>query len=978
MSTPQFTNLPRYFWPLFIVSFLVANALVFLNLPLENEISPNRISSYAEAGDAVKAHAIKTKWLNSEPIYLFGPKVCPSESIYCFQFFEFKNARQIAKWQLLIDFPFIILYVWIIFLLLRRMRQAFLIGKENQKSRMYTMGSCFAWGIIIAGIFDLIENIGLYRHLMYDQTSMLGLVKWMSKGKRLLIQLSIIYLAISLIRIKIDEHSDIRTKDEVKFWDYIQYLYRLLFERIIKTLWYSRLSVICVFLLWFVLNNVDQGQDLLLGISDNPEHVFLFYSFIFSLAVFNWYIPGYFLPEYESKKIDAPKRSFLRKMFIPVRKLGFQYGGNMPATEDWFHINIPRLLGIMTILVVYGAIVDILVINGVFSPYRNGTLQVLVFISLFTITLIPSVKKHIDKVFFKVYHFGASDEQGKKAFSISSIILPFIILLIWIAFMGYMNYRLYFHQPFAAGGMMLLASGFLCFACLFYLLIVYKSNIYLWKKIPENWPISVVYIGIISSAILLYTANLWPKFAGMIGALSVIAIGLNFYMGVVAYLSIRPGKNSYLLSFVLLILSGVFLINFKTDNDFHNVRLVDNRWSNDQRQELSTYIDTWVQDRLSNWDTTVQMPIVLVTAEGGGSRAAYWTALVNARLDRRSEGLYRRQLFSLSGASGGTFGASVFTSFCAANSQPDATETQITNIFKKDFLSSSVANLFGADLIQGFLPLSLFKTDRAVTLEEDWEKAINQYTQSSLFDNNYLNLWYPLDSAAMRTDVPLLFCNTAQMDRGEWWINSPVKLEMPTVGNIKDLVQQIYDSNLEQKGMRLSTATLLSARFPYLNPTGRIPELGHFADAGYYDNYGVTTTNLIFEQLEKYIAEKALEEKVKIVLVEIHNGEGLPPGIEPTESDSDGLEEQFELTAPISGLYNVRSGHNNYLLHQLRSKIPVANRIRFQLEHRQRIIPLGRFLSRSAQLSIRQSLDSIPFERSVDKLRMAGIPLNKE
>jgi hypothetical protein len=90
------------------------------------------------------------------------------------------------------------------------------------------------------------------------------------------------------------------------------------------------------------------------------------------------------------------------------------------------------------------------------------------------------------------------------------------------------------------------------------------------------------------------------------------------------------------------------------------------------RQALDKAIAAWVQGLKTDWDQAnasgeapAEVPVHFVSAEGGGIRSAYWTALV---LDRLStiDPHFPRRTFSISGVSGGSVGAAVWHG-CRAN-----------------------------------------------------------------------------------------------------------------------------------------------------------------------------------------------------------------------------------------------------------------------------------------------------------------------
>ena len=61
-------------------------------------------------------------------------------------------------------------------------------------------------------------------------------------------------------------------------------------------------------------------------------------------------------------------------------------------------------------------------------------------------------------------------------------------------------------------------------------------------------------------------------------------------------------------------------------------------------------------------DSIKKFPIFFVMANGGASRSGYWTASVLSKLEDETRGDFSKNLFCLSGASGGSIGNGTFFS----------------------------------------------------------------------------------------------------------------------------------------------------------------------------------------------------------------------------------------------------------------------------------------------------------------------------
>lgn len=128
-------------------------------------------------------------------------------------------------------------------------------------------------------------------------------------------------------------------------------------------------------------------------------------------------------------------------------------------------------------------------------------------------------------------------------------------------------------------------------------------------------------------------------------------------------------------------------------------------------------------------------PVVFVSAQGGGIRAAYWTATTLAALEDANP-YFSRHIFAISGASGGSLGAAVYTGIVKAKtlgelpscSSDNAVESRgkaeclASEVLARDFLSPVLSSFLGVDLLSSILRQEL-PGDRATALElgSRWE-----------------------------------------------------------------------------------------------------------------------------------------------------------------------------------------------------------------------------------------------------------------
>ena len=352
----------------------------------------------------------------------------------------------------------------------------------------------------------------------------------------------------------------------------------------------------------------------------------------------------------------------------------------------------------------------------------------------------------------------------------------------------------------------------------------------------------------------------------------------------------------------LLLIAAVF----SAFNDNHAIRTLD---TSPQRLTIDRAFDAWQQNNPGN-----EKQLVMVATAGGGIRAAYWTATVLGSIqDRYPE--FRDKLFAISGVSGGTVGAAVFTSLlaqgpglCDGNTDCYATDGQ--SVLSRDFLGPTVAAMLYPDFIQRLLPVAILP-DRAVALETAWEQSWNRSLpdRQGTFGGAFTKQWNNLD----KNWLPLLLSNSTHEETGARVITSPLLIERSVFADAFDFF------NIVPCDIPTSTAALNSARFTYVSPAGRLnagtcphpagqPGLNntHLVDGGYFENYGASSAR----DLLTWLAGKAADENIRLkpVVIQISNDSGIPEKVlsdhyQPSVESNSVLNETL---APITTIFNTR------------------------------------------------------------------------
>jgi hypothetical protein len=381
-------------------------------------------------------------------------------------------------------------------------------------------------------------------------------------------------------------------------------------------------------------------------------------------------------------------------------------------------------------------------------------------------------------------------------------------------------------------------------------------------------------------------------------------------------------------------------------------------------------------------------PALILAADGGGSRAAFFTATVVGQFLDTFQSTYlqdapqaqsgnpARRIFAMSGVSGGAFGLAVTkAALLDSGAQPPCANPPITwrrclqRLVDGDFLSPAFV---GLGLRDNFAPpVYPFNDpnawgDRAAVLEQAWER---HYLDETGAPSNVCvdggpqekglcrAFGYPGASAAW---VPLLLLNGTSVQTGRRIIASELEStwvdhRRPDLGVAprQDLYQWAYDlfemmaapcptapignapcdaTHMDllrdaAPDVRLSTAALLSARFPILSPAGAIhmPDGMHgdgVVDGGYFENSGLTTALNVAAALNAFGIKPIVlsisnaprqEASAATILAKLETPPrpGFGPKIADASQGNFGVRLLGAIYAPIAAMLATNSGHED-------------------------------------------------------------------
>jgi hypothetical protein len=512
-----------------------------------------------------------------------------------------------------------------------------------------------------------------------------------------------------------------------------------------------------------------------------------------------------------------------------------------------------------------------------------------------------------------------------------------------------------------------------------------------WRGLPATtrW---VFYVLLVANLAVL-ALFMWPRFyeAGApatLGAPAILLIGLGL-MCVTGSLLVYMA-NHYAVP--ILTLLAVWTAFCSATNDNHMVRATASAESHgvfkraktlpaDRLEKsplggetVASYFNAW-------WESLVRdappgndpIPVFVIAADGGGIRAAYWTAAVLAALEdatAMNPVPFSRHVFAISGVSGGSFGAATFDAVLANRVGGSKVGLsfldEIDLLLGEDFLSPTLGAGLFPDLLQRFIPLPVFD-DRAMATEQSWERAWTLFHPGvrCRFCMPFHDLWS--DSPHK---IPMLFLNSTVVETGQRAIVAP--LATTTAQSDSAFSDALSVGRLMGTEMPLSTAAHLSARFTYVSPAGLVdthrtgvPRWIRLVDGGYFDNSGAVTAQeivraIIHPPLSKSpdAAKPADTSRLRVIVLHLPNAEEIASaGLNKKQRSSSGRVWLSEMLSPVRALMHTREARGTQAVGYLQSEPNVAlltiRPCRVHLT-----APLGWILSQQVRLDLSSQVQS--------------------
>ncbi|VAW39906.1 hypothetical protein MNBD_GAMMA01-552, partial [hydrothermal vent metagenome] len=484
------------------------------------------------------------------------------------------------------------------------------------------------------------------------------------------------------------------------------------------------------------------------------------------------------------------------------------------------------------------------------------------------------------------------------------------------------------------------------------------------KELPPHTKVILIGFLLINGLLLYLFTAFGQSLSITIGTTAVVMLALATLVSVgstIAFLGERKGIPLLFIMVMIAVLTSMIADNHEIRTATDQPKFVS------EKTTIKKHFTQWLEKRKRRPQGNMEKtPVFLIATEGGGIRAAYWTAIVLGHLQDINPN-FGEHVYAISGVSGGSLGASVFNAlltqdrFMEQNSSVGNCEKGNNNYFcrskrilKEDFLAPTVASMMFPDAFQRFCFFCRFD-DRAQALETAWEEAWDKEWQGlpdsqGIFNKPFQDLWF--EDTEMK--IPQLFLNSTVVETGQRIIATPLDLGESFSATFHDALATFAVTN---NALSLSTTVHTSARFTYVSPAGSLertdlPHAGKWirlVGGGYFENSGATAISEILTEILSIQPDL----NVQPIVIHISN----EPDYPDRANNGTNSQARFlsEILSPILAIFNVRGGKGQEARLALKHKVEGINGkdhyLHFKLKKPdgQVQLPLGWMLSSKAQ-----------------------------
>lgn len=261
----------------------------------------------------------------------------------------------------------------------------------------------------------------------------------------------------------------------------------------------------------------------------------------------------------------------------------------------------------------------------------------------------------------------------------------------------------------------------------------------------------------------------------------------------------------------------------------------------------------------------VRPKIIFVGVSGGGLRSALWTMQALQKADQATDGRLMRQCLMITGASGGMFGAAYLREAYLREQQGSGGSIYDSSLFEdagRDLLNSVSFSIVSNDL---FFPLSTFKFAGQIYRKDRgymFERQLNTNYQNYL--NKRLSDYRQPEAEGM---IPMMLITPFILNDARRFLISPQGMSYmmhPPDAPGRQLQPEVDGVDfrgmfgaLQADSLAFTSALRMNGTYPLVLPNVWLPTTPavEIVDAGFRDNYGITTAVRFIQVFRDWIQE---------------------------------------------------------------------------------------------------------------------------
>lgn len=680
-----------------------------------------------------------------------------------------------------------------------------------------------------------------------------------------------------------------------KWWRNVSASFQLTWQ-IIKD---AGIELTFLLIFWIIITNMSQGRDIIVGMFE-PENIYtrwrIFYTVgsALSLSLAMWMVPAFLFHLRDKLNAGRPgyRSVFKRHLFFAHRVL--------PLVPFWLLAAALFNQAYITWVFTGISILQIYLLYLFNEHVKDSNKRLWWAISIGVLLLIAII--YFNLIFEKTY------TQAKVILSIILYLFSFLLHYVFHeADLKLLRKHLIasgnYDRPFSRfrGNSLFYTIVF----CIHLLLTIALFRDIRFHIAPESIMLYIFSLYVFVIDLVVYAINLKPH-GKFIAALAIIVIVLCFYYSP----KINFNVSHYALD-----------SHFDPEKGDTSVLRGKGRLSFEERYEK-------LREKIRNNNSGEPYPIILVSGEGGGSRAGFWLSQNLINFDFYTSGKFREHIFSISTVSGSSVGLSTaFTFWDMTNGQSKIDSNWLEfplEVYSNNFVGSSIKGLLLTDLWKSLIPWGRYETDRNSFLQDEE----SYYTQLAarrvlkqaapgeephiardqrVLCRDFMNFFYDTSGGKLHfNDRPLVFINTCRSNDGRRGIISPIKLTDSVFNDAIDIAGYIYENSMchhtdkkicdeHRRNISLGQACNLSELFPGFSAPAYIDSLGSFVDGGYHENSGLKTTLDVYTSLTKALEKDKLQDACEIYIMYFKNGSG-------EKNLYKGIKSELPLTLPLKAL----------------------------------------------------------------------------